>query len=279
MALASFAVGSCCRWLAGNGRRPRKSKPSKGPLTRPEPSVLSRSPTAAAVGRVVAECGTVERERAGNSDDQRTEHTLTWTDPKTGLEVRCVGIEYRDFPAVEWVLYVKNTGNKDTPILENSMPGHSTYARRSRRVHGASHPRQRREGQRLRAAHRDRSADRRSHDSFARRADLDGLAQRQPIGRVDADVQRGVRRARRDRGAGMVGSLDRHVPARRRSRGAGSREDGCDASLSASRRAHPQPARAVAVLERRSDRRPEPLAASDSGPLLARGRAANRSPG
>lgn len=52
-------------------------------------------------------------------DDQRTEHTLTYTDPKTGLVVRVVGIEYRDFPTVEWTLYFKNTGTKDTPIIEN----------------------------------------------------------------------------------------------------------------------------------------------------------------
>jgi alpha-galactosidase len=51
-------------------------------------------------------------------DDARTQHTLTWTDPKTGLELQCVAIEYRDFPAVEWVLYAKNMGDKDTPILE-----------------------------------------------------------------------------------------------------------------------------------------------------------------
>ena len=38
------------------------------------------------------------------------EHTLTWTDPKTGLVVRCVAVEYRDFPTVEWTLYFKNTG-------------------------------------------------------------------------------------------------------------------------------------------------------------------------
>jgi alpha-galactosidase len=47
-----------------------------------------------------------------------TDHTLTWTDPKTGLEVRCVAAEYHDFPTVEWTLYFKNTGTSDTPILE-----------------------------------------------------------------------------------------------------------------------------------------------------------------
>ena len=52
-------------------------------------------------------------------DDQRTERTLTWTDPKTGLEVRCVSVDYSDFPVVEWTVYFKNTGKADTPILEN----------------------------------------------------------------------------------------------------------------------------------------------------------------
>lgn len=49
----------------------------------------------------------------------RTEHTLTWTDPKTGLQLRVVGIEYSDYPAVEWTAYFKNTGTSNTPILKN----------------------------------------------------------------------------------------------------------------------------------------------------------------
>ena len=50
-------------------------------------------------------------------DDQRSERTTTWTDPKTGLEVRCVSVEYSDFPVVEWTVYFKNTGKSATPIL------------------------------------------------------------------------------------------------------------------------------------------------------------------
>lgn len=38
---------------------------------------------------------------ATNLDDFRTQRTLVYADPKTGLEVRCEGIEYRDFPTVE----------------------------------------------------------------------------------------------------------------------------------------------------------------------------------
>jgi alpha-galactosidase len=55
-------------------------------------------------------------------DQERTEHTLTYTDPKTGLEVRCSGVAYRGFPAVEWVLYLSNTSGQDTPILERIRP-------------------------------------------------------------------------------------------------------------------------------------------------------------
>ena len=50
-------------------------------------------------------------------DDRRTERTLTYTDPKTGLVVRCVGVEYHDFPTIEWTPYFKNAGSADTPIL------------------------------------------------------------------------------------------------------------------------------------------------------------------
>ena len=52
-------------------------------------------------------------------DDQRTEHVLTWKDAKTGLSIRCVGIEYHDFPTVEWVVYFKNEGPEGTPILSD----------------------------------------------------------------------------------------------------------------------------------------------------------------
>ena len=33
--------------------------------------------------------------------------------------MRCVGIEWLDYPTVEWTVYFKNTGSADTPVLEN----------------------------------------------------------------------------------------------------------------------------------------------------------------
>ncbi|MCP4639870.1 MAG: hypothetical protein GY851_05530 [bacterium] len=52
-------------------------------------------------------------------DDARTRHTLTWSDPETGLQVRCEAVQYRDFPVLEWTLHFRNTGSADTPILSN----------------------------------------------------------------------------------------------------------------------------------------------------------------
>ena len=64
-------------------------------------------------------------------DDQRSEYTLTYTDPKTGLVVRAVGIEYHDFPTVEWTLYFSNTGTVDTPLLTD-IQAIDTWFRRGR---------------------------------------------------------------------------------------------------------------------------------------------------
>lgn len=52
-------------------------------------------------------------------DERRTEHTLMYKDPESGVVLRCVAVEYHDFPVLEWTLYFQNTGRDDTAILEN----------------------------------------------------------------------------------------------------------------------------------------------------------------
>lgn len=61
-------------------------------------------------------------------DEQRSEMTLRFSDPATGLEVRCVATRFSDFPAVEWVLHFQNHGKGDTPILENVQALDSSFA-------------------------------------------------------------------------------------------------------------------------------------------------------
>ena len=58
---------------------------------------------------------------SGALDGNRTEHLLTWIDPQSGLEARCRAVEYQDYPTVEWTLYFKNTGARETPVLSDIL--------------------------------------------------------------------------------------------------------------------------------------------------------------
>ena len=55
-------------------------------------------------------------------DAHRTQTTHTYADPKTGLKLSCVIVEYDDYPTVEWTLYLRNAGSSDTPIIESIQP-------------------------------------------------------------------------------------------------------------------------------------------------------------
>ncbi len=62
-------------------------------------------------------------------DSARTQRTTVWTDPASGLEVRCVAVEYKDFPVVEWTVYFRNAGDEDTAVLENIQGFDATFNR------------------------------------------------------------------------------------------------------------------------------------------------------
>lgn len=62
------------------------------------------------VGELLKACEFKPSER--KIDEQRTERTLAWIDSKTGFEVRCVSVEYADFPVVEWTVYLHNAGGR-----------------------------------------------------------------------------------------------------------------------------------------------------------------------
>ena len=55
-------------------------------------------------------------------DGARTQRTFVWTDPKSGLEVRLVVVDYAEFPVVEWTAYFRNGGKRNTSILEHIQP-------------------------------------------------------------------------------------------------------------------------------------------------------------
>jgi alpha-galactosidase len=51
-------------------------------------------------------------------DGVRTEHSVVWTDPKSGLQVRVEAVEFANSPVVEWTVHFKNDGKAEAPILE-----------------------------------------------------------------------------------------------------------------------------------------------------------------
>jgi len=85
--------------------------------------IYDGKPSAELLGTWRAEC---DRRRL---DDARSQVTLKYTDPKTGLEVRCVAVQYLDFPTVEWTVYFANTGSKDMPILADIHALDATFQR------------------------------------------------------------------------------------------------------------------------------------------------------
>jgi alpha-galactosidase len=54
---------------------------------------------------------------------------LVWTDADTGLQVRCVALEYADYPVVEWTVYFKNHGVTNTPILDTILGLDTSFRR------------------------------------------------------------------------------------------------------------------------------------------------------
>jgi alpha-galactosidase len=76
--------------------------------------------------------GSWHREEAQRPlDDHRNQRTITWTDTNSGLAARCVAVDYRDFPTVEWTLYFKNTGGKDTEVLADIRALDASFRRQA----------------------------------------------------------------------------------------------------------------------------------------------------
>lgn len=62
-----------------------------------------------------------------STEPSKRVRTLTLTDPATGLEIRAAYTLYLDTPGVDWTLYFTNTGDKDTPILEQVRALDATF--------------------------------------------------------------------------------------------------------------------------------------------------------
>ena len=57
-----------------------------------------------------------------SSTTDRIIHKIKWIKPDGTFEVRCMLIEYIHHPSVEWKLFFRNTGTKNSPVLEKVSP-------------------------------------------------------------------------------------------------------------------------------------------------------------
>jgi hypothetical protein len=60
--------------------------------------------------------------KASEPDGLGQQHQVTYSDPETRLQVRAITTTFKDFPAVESILHLKNAGRTDTPILGGIQP-------------------------------------------------------------------------------------------------------------------------------------------------------------
>ena len=54
-------------------------------------------------------------------DANLVETTFEGKDPATGLKIRVEGVEYQDFPVVEWTAWLTNTGSAPAPIISDLL--------------------------------------------------------------------------------------------------------------------------------------------------------------
>ena len=60
-------------------------------------------------------------EKLPAEEPQTDKYLYTYTDPRTGLVVKCTVTCFNDYPAIEWVLHFSNTSTKNTPLIESAV--------------------------------------------------------------------------------------------------------------------------------------------------------------
>ncbi len=63
-------------------------------------------------------------QESSRSPAQAQQRTVRYLDPKTGLCIECQVTTYRQHAGVDWVCWLSNTSDRDTPIIEQFLPLH-----------------------------------------------------------------------------------------------------------------------------------------------------------
>ncbi len=107
---------------------------SNFPVTRADMSMMTRilpftTPAAIPLQFCVGEkviCGVPDSFSPTVSQRLLTANTVQYIiegERKDGLHIRVEYLEYRDFPVTEWIAWISNRGNADTPVLSHIQLG------------------------------------------------------------------------------------------------------------------------------------------------------------
>ncbi|MBN2138521.1 MAG: NPCBM/NEW2 domain-containing protein [Sedimentisphaerales bacterium] len=114
-------------WLGDMEIRDHRSSQRLSPIARSGSSAFAFLYNGAVSDSILG--GWPAQRQKSQLDAERTCYTKTWREEGGGLEVLLVAVDYKDFPAVEWTVYFKNTGSSDTGIVENIQALDTLFAR------------------------------------------------------------------------------------------------------------------------------------------------------
>jgi alpha-galactosidase len=120
-------VASCCTAVEVNMNATRKTWMQKNLID--SKAIAPFSFTFAGQDSSVLLASFTKKVERNKIDKNRTQQTITWSDPKTGLQVKCIVVEYSDYPTLEWTVYLKNTGTEASPIVESFQAIDTTIKR------------------------------------------------------------------------------------------------------------------------------------------------------
>lgn len=108
------------KWVAQAFQKPNKEANADKSVTRPS------APFSFVYGGVSSYIFLDSWDYSVHPSENAHFYVVSYTDPMTKLKIDCEVRTYPDAAAVDWVCYLTNTGDKDSPIIENFMPLDST---------------------------------------------------------------------------------------------------------------------------------------------------------
>ena len=70
------------------------------------------------------------------TEGEKTQRTFRWTDAASGLELQVDLTSYKKWPVVEWIGYLRNTGQQTSPVVKNLLAADILFSGKDLTLHG-----------------------------------------------------------------------------------------------------------------------------------------------